>query len=83
MRSIDSKALKKAMIDADCDTYGQLSEKTGINRMTIAAYLSGERKPTYEYIGILADFLNLTYEEIGAIFFQIDVAELKGKRGKI
>jgi transcriptional regulator with XRE-family HTH domain len=79
MRTIDSKALKKAMIDADCDTYGQLSEKTGINRMTLSAYLSGERKPTYEYIGILADFLNLTYEEIGAIFFRLDVATLKGK----
>lgn len=69
MRTVDSKAIKKAMIDADCDTYGQLQEKTGINRMRLSEYVSGARKPTYESIGILADVLNLTYEEIGSIFF--------------
>lgn len=77
MRNVDSKAFKKAMIDADCDTYGQLSEKTGINRMALSDYASGAQKPSYDSIAKMADALCLNYEEIGHIFFANVLAELK------
>ena len=78
MREIDTKEFKKAMIDADCDTYGQLSDKTGINRMTLSDYASGAQNPSYDSIAKLADVMNLTYEQIGSIFFHLDLATLKG-----
>lgn len=77
MRNVNSKAFKKAMIDADCDTYGKLSVVTGINRNTLSDYVSGEQKPSYDSIARMADALNLTYEEIGAIFFDLDISTLK------
>lgn len=77
MREIDTKKFKKAMIDADCDTYGQLSDKTGINRTTLSDYASGAQNPSYDSISKLADAMNLTYEQIGSIFFRLDVTTQK------
>lgn len=77
MRTVDSKAFKKAMIDADCDTYGQLSERTGINRMALSDYVSGEQRPSYDSVAKMADALCLNYEEIGRIFYAVPLAESK------
>jgi len=77
MRGINAKAFKKAMIDADCDTYGQLAERCGINRTALGQYVSGEQRPSYDSIEKLADTLALTYEEIGIIFFNADVTVLQ------
>ena len=75
MRTINSKAFKKAMIDADCDTFGALEERTGINRTSLSDYAKGAQKPTYESMAKLADALCLKYEEIGSIFFYNQLAE--------
>ena len=75
MRKIDSKAFKKAMIDADCDTYDKLYKRTGINRNALSDYVMGNQKPSYDSMVKLADELNLTYEEIGTIFFHIDLQD--------
>ena len=74
MRGIDAKMFKKAMIDADFDSYLQLEETTGINRSTLTNILKGEQKPSYDTIEKLADALHLQYDEIGAIFFARELA---------
>ena len=76
MRSIDTKAFKKAMIDADFENYIQLESATGINRCTLTNILKGDQKPSYDTMEKLADVLHLKYCEIGAIFF---ANELTGK----
>ena len=77
MRNVDTKAFKKAMIDADCDTYGELSERTGINRSALSDYASGKQRPSYDSVEKLAEALCLSYEEIGRIFYALPIAELK------
>ena len=75
MRSIDSKGFRKAMIDADCATFGALEECTGINRTSLSDYAKGAQKPSYDSIVTLSDALHLTYEEIGKIFFFNELAQ--------
>lgn len=77
MRNVDCKAFKKAMIDADFDTYGELSERTGINRNALSDYASGKQRPSYDSVEKLADALCLNYEEIGRIFYSLLLAESK------
>ena len=73
MRSVNGKAFRKAMIDADCNTFGELEAKAEMDRSTLANYAKGTQKPSYESIAKLADTFHLTYEEIGRIFFCNDV----------
>ena len=74
MRNIDSKEFKKAMVEANLDSYLQLEESTGLNRTTLSNIVKGEQKPSYDTIVVLADSLHLTYEEIGRIFFTNELA---------
>lgn len=74
MRNIDSKEFKKAMVEANIDSYLQLEESTGLNRTTLSNIVKGEQKPSYDTIVVLADSLHLTYEEIGRIFFTNELA---------
>ena len=69
MRSIDVKELKKAMVEADLDSYTELSSATDIDQSTISSIVSGGRKPSYDTIAKFADALRLKYDEIGRIFF--------------
>ena len=69
MRVIDTKAFKKAMIDADCDTFGKLEERSGIDRTSLSNYAKNDQKPTYDSLCKMIDAFALTYEEIGRIFF--------------
>ena len=75
MRQVDSKALKKAMIDGNCDSFVQLSQETGIDKITLSNVCNGKQKPSYDTIVKLADTLHLRYEEIGAIFFYRELAD--------
>lgn len=77
MRVVNAKEFKKAMIEADCDNYGQLSEVCGINRTALGAFVSGDQKPSYDSISKLAEAMNLTYEDIGVIFFSVPITELQ------
>ena len=74
MRNIDSKAFKKAMIDADYESLVQLEDGTQINKITLSNIIKGDQKPSYDSIAKLADAFHLTYEEIGRIFFYSDLA---------
>lgn len=69
MRKIDTKAFKKAMIDKDINTIGELEEKSGVSRCTIAEVMNGARTPSYETIARLADTLELDSEDVGRIFY--------------
>lgn len=69
MRNIDTKAFKKAMIDKDINTIGELEEKSGVHRSTIAEILNGARTPSYDSIVRLADALELASEDVGRIFY--------------
>ncbi len=74
MRSVDTKEFRKAMIDADLDTFGKLEEATGIDRTSLSNYSKGEQRPNYDSVGKIADALHLSYEEIGRIFFCREIA---------
>jgi transcriptional regulator with XRE-family HTH domain len=74
MRNIDSKAFRKAMIDADFENLVQLEEGTQVNKITLSNIIKGDQKPSYDTIAKLADAFHLTYEEIGRIFFTNDLA---------
>ena len=69
MRGINAKEFKKAMIEANIDSYTELSDITGIDKTTISSILKGERNPSYDTLVKFIDALHLTYEEIGIIFF--------------
>lgn len=69
MRYVNGKEFRKAMIEVDCTTFGDLEEKASIDRTTLANVVKGTQKPSYDSIGKLADTFHLTYEEIGRIFF--------------
>lgn len=79
MRSVSTKDFRKAMIDVDCDTFGKLEEKTGIDRTSLSNYARGVVKPSYDSIATLAETFHLKYEEIGRIFFYNDLAEVEEK----
>ena len=69
MYKVDTKALQKAMIDADIKTIEQLSELTGVNRNTISDIINGKIFPSSMVMSKLASCLKLTSEDAGRIFF--------------
>lgn len=69
MRYVDSKALKKAMVEVGIDSYIQLEEASGVYRSTLSSIVKGEQKPSYDTVVALTDTLHLRYDEIGSIFY--------------
>lgn len=74
MYEVDSKELKKLMIDHDIESISILSEKTGIDRNTIAKILDGKVLPTYRVIERIAKLLQMDSQQIGSIFFKQKVS---------
>ena len=77
MRSINEKEFRKAMIDSDCNSFGELETLSGIDRTTLSNYAKGSTKPSYDSIAKLADTFHLSYEELGRLFFYNDLAKVK------
>lgn len=69
MYKVDTKALQKAMIDADIKTIEQLSELTGVNRNTLSDIINDKIFPSSMVMSKLASCLKLTSEDAGRIFF--------------
>lgn len=69
MRCIDSKAFRRAMLDADINTFGELEEKSGVNRNSLGDYVNLKQTPSYDSIVRISDALGLDYEGIGRVFF--------------
>ena len=62
------------MININCDSFVQLSNETGIDKITLSNVCNGKQKPSYDTIEKLADALHLNFEEIGSIFFCRELA---------
>ena len=71
---IDTTALRKAMLDAEMVTIGDLSHASGVDRNTIAAILNEKGKPSAQTIERLAAALSLSGDDIGRIFFKEKLA---------
>ena len=77
MRTVDAKEFRKAMIEADIDSFTKLEEVTKVAKETASAIVKGEQKPSYGTIVALADGLHLKYDEIGRIFFANELAQMQ------
>lgn len=71
----NTTALKKLMIDAQIDTIRELSEKTGVNRNTLAQVFNGKIQPSSEVMGRLVTVLNIEPRTAGEIFFNQNLRE--------
>lgn len=69
MYEVDTKELRKKMIDCDIDTIEKLSTKTGVNRNTLSDVINGKSRPSSAVMAKLVSALGLTPEEAGNIFF--------------
>ena len=65
----DSIELQKIMIDKGYKTRKELSEKSGINRNTLAAVLDGKRQPSSDVMEKLVLTLEIEPAKAGIIFF--------------
>lgn len=74
MRNVNSKSFKKAMIDANYDSFMQLGKDAEIDNITLSNICNNKQKPSYDTIVKLADALHLSYVEIGEIFFCQELA---------
>ncbi len=66
----DTVALKKIMIDNDIKTTKELSERTGVNRNTLAQVVNGKIQPSSEVMQKLILCLNIEPQAAGIIFFK-------------
>lgn len=62
--------LKKAVVEEKISTNTELSLRSGVDRNTIGAVMSGKKKPSADVMYKLAEALNLTPEQAGRIFFK-------------
>ena len=74
MYSVDTKELKKAMIDAGINTVSELSERSGVNRNTLGDILNEKIYPSSDVMARIADTLSLPPESAGRIFFKPELA---------
>lgn len=69
MRRVDVKEFKKAMIEADYDSFVALETATGIDRASLSAIARGDRNPSWDTMASISDALHLSYDGIGRVFF--------------
>lgn len=72
--AVDTAELKKAMINAGINTAVELSEKSGVNRNTVGGILNGDIRPSSAVIEKIARALSLDGNDIGRIFFKLQLA---------
>lgn len=65
----NTNELKKLMIDNEIKTIKELSEKTGVNRNTLAQVMNGKIQPSSEIMSQLVIVLNMEPQKAGEIFF--------------
>lgn len=66
----DIVELKKAVVEEKINTNTELATRSGVDRNTIGAVMSGKKKPSADVMYKLAGALNLTPEQAGRIFFK-------------
>lgn len=72
-RVTDVNAIKKAMIDKGFKTICSLAKASGVNRSTLGKILEGKEQPSSDVMFKLADTLDFSPHEAGAIFFAEDL----------
>ena len=65
----DTIAIKKLMVENDIKTTKELSEKSGVNRNTLAKIINGKMQPTSDVMEKLILTLNINPNNAGEIFF--------------
>lgn len=68
--STDTTALRKLMIDHEIKTVNELSERSGVNRNTLAQVLNGKLQPSSDVMSRLIFVLNIEPARAGEIFFK-------------
>ncbi len=71
--SVDTKALKKAMIDEGISTQIELSQKANISVKTVNGILNGKITPSTSIMYNIASCLNLPSKKAGEIFFAVSL----------
>lgn len=66
---VDTNTIRKKMIDQNIKNITELSQKSGINRNTLAEVLNSKSKPSSHVMEALIITLNLSPDEAGQIFF--------------
>lgn len=69
----DTVALKKLMIDNNIKTTKELSDRSGVNRNTLAKVLDGKMQPSTEVMQKLIVCLNIEPSAAGTIFFVMNL----------
>ncbi len=69
MYAVDTKELRKAMIDMGINTVAELSERSGVNRNTLGDILNEKIYPSSDVMARISDALSLPGEKAGQIFF--------------
>ena len=69
MHEVDTKELKKRMIDCNINTIEEFSRETGINRNTLSDVVNGKSRPSSYVMSEIVNVLKLTPEDAGKIFF--------------
>lgn len=69
----DTAALKKLMIDNNIKTTKELSERSGVNRNTLAKVLDGKTQPSTDVMQKLILCLHIEPMAAGAIFFVMNL----------
>lgn len=65
----DHIELKKIMAEKEIKTIKELSERSGINRNTLAQIVNGEKQPSSDVMEKLVITLEIEPERAGKIFF--------------
>ena len=71
---IDTKELRKAMIDSGFKSITSLADEANVSRHTITSILNGKQRPSSTTIEALSVVLGLSGEDIGRIFFSQKLA---------
>ncbi len=66
--SVDTKALRKIMIDQGVYTASELSKRSGIHRNTLSGILSGKHCPSEKTAKKLIESLNIKKKTVNDIF---------------
>lgn len=78
MANVNGRLLESKMVLLGFDKT-KLAEKTGVNRNTIAAVISGKQKPTYRVMDKIYQTLKLTPQEATDIFFNHNLHNMQDK----
>ncbi len=66
---VDTKELKKRMIDEGYDTIDALSTACGVNRNTVSDVINGRAFPSSLVMSKIGETLRMCGHDMGAIFF--------------